>query len=615
MASRGCAFRERAATLSAVLLDLTMPGMGGGEVLIELRRTHPTLPVIVVSGYDADDAMSMIGSDPSTVFLAKPFFADAPQRLLDQADAAREQPQGTDATARAPGQFIAEKSGRLRIRKPGADRGVLDAGERNARRRVTTVHALRHHAVVAMTWKRLPLGPFLMFAPIARLAVVASVAITLVGVSIVPRPLLAQSSTGTSTGTAQPAPPKPAPALRVFLDCRGQSGCALDYYIVELPFADWTRDRLFADVQLLVSTLTTGSGGTEWTVAFIGRERFAGLVDTLTVNTLPNASEDDIRGALSTLFVRGLYPFVKQTSLAPQFTINYTKPAVQDKSPTSVRDPWDFWTFETSINSFLNGEEQQRFTNLGATVEARRITNRWKLVAGVETEYNESRFTLRDRDGGTTQFTNILRNEGARLRTVRSITPRWSLGVVGSARRSDFLNTKMAIRGGPVVEVNLFPWKEATRRQLTTSYAVAWNDFQYFEPTVLGRTAEQRPSHVLTVATNVRQKWGSLDLSARGSQFLHDLDRYELSVGGSVRLQLVRGLALTLDGRYSRVRDQIYLPGAQLSNEEILVRQRALATGFQYFAFVGVSYTFGSIFNTIVNPRLDSFRLLGGSGF
>ena len=129
MASRGCAFRECAATLPAVSLDLTMPGMGGGEVLIELRRTHLTLPVIVVSGYGADDAMSTIGSDSSTVFLAKPFSTDALQRLLDRAGAAGEQPQGTDATARGPGKFIAEKSGRLRIRKPGADRGVLGAGD------------------------------------------------------------------------------------------------------------------------------------------------------------------------------------------------------------------------------------------------------------------------------------------------------------------------------------------------------------------------------------------------------------------------------------------------------------------------------------------------------
>lgn len=455
-----------------------------------------------------------------------------------------------------------------------------------------------------------------MFSVIARPVAVAAVAAALLAFHPAALPLQAQASAGSSTRATPADTSKAKQALRVFLDCPDfQSGCALDYFVVELPFADWTRDRLFADVQLLVSTLTTGSGGTEWTVAFIGRERFAGLVDTLTVNTLPNASEDDIRRVLSTTFVRGLYPFVKRTSPASQFTISYAKPDVQDKTATSIRDPWDFWAFETSVNTFLNGEQQQRFANIGASVEARRITDRWKLVTGVETEYNDSRYTLRDRDGGTTQFTNILRNDGARVRAVHSVSPRWSLGVVGSAQRSDFLNTKRALRGGPVVEANLFRWKEATRRQLTASYAVAWNDFQYFERTVLGRTAEQRPSHVLTVATNVRQKWGSLDLSARGSQFLHDLNRYELSVGGSVRLQLVRGLSLTLDGRYSRVRDQIYLPGAQLTNEEILVRQRALATGFQYFTFVGVSYTFGSIFNTIVNPRLDSFRLLGGSGF
>ncbi|MCU0617385.1 MAG: hypothetical protein MUD17_09945 [Gemmatimonadaceae bacterium] len=165
------------------------------------------------------------------------------------------------------------------------------------------------------------------------------------------------------------------------------------------------------------------------------------------------------------------------------------------------------------------------------------------------------------------------------------------------------------------MEANLYPWADATRRQFTASYALAYNRFDYQQRTVFGEVQEARPSHVLTLATNVRQKWGSLDLSARGSQFLHDLARTELSVGGSVRLQLVKGLSLTVDGRYSRVRDQIYLPGERLTNEEILVRQRALATGYQYFTFVGVSYTFGSIYNTIVNPRLDSFRLLGNAGF
>ena len=56
-------------------------------------------------------------------------------------------------------------------------------------------------------------------------------------------------------------------------------------------------------------------------------------------------------------------------------------------------------------------------------------------------------------------------------------------------------------------------------------------------------------------------------------------------------------------GEFSRTRDQIYLPRGQASTEEILLRQRQLATGYQYFVNFGVSYSFGSIFNNIVNPR------------
>ena len=44
----------------------------------------------------------------------------------------------------------------------------------------------------------------------------------------------------------------------------------------------------------------------------------------------------------------------------------------------------------------------------------------------------------------------------------------------------------------------------------------------------------------------------------------------------------------------------------------VIARQQALATNFRYFLNFGVSYTFGSIFNTVVNPRFNSVR--GGGG-
>lgn len=66
-------FRAQAARIAVVLLDLTMPGMSGVEVLAEIRRTHPTLPVIIASGYDHDDALRGIDGDAAVSFLQKPF--------------------------------------------------------------------------------------------------------------------------------------------------------------------------------------------------------------------------------------------------------------------------------------------------------------------------------------------------------------------------------------------------------------------------------------------------------------------------------------------------------------------------------------------------------------
>lgn len=78
-------FAAHADDISIVLLDLTMPGMGGAEVLAELRLTHPNLPVIIASGYDRDDALAEIGDDPAVRFLPKPFDASALRRYISDA--------------------------------------------------------------------------------------------------------------------------------------------------------------------------------------------------------------------------------------------------------------------------------------------------------------------------------------------------------------------------------------------------------------------------------------------------------------------------------------------------------------------------------------------------
>jgi hypothetical protein len=72
---------------------------------------------------------------------------------------------------------------------------------------------------------------------------------------------------------------------------------------------------------------------------------------------------------------------------------------------------------------------------------------------------------------------------------------------------------------------------------------------------------------------------------------------------GNVSLNLIKGLSLNLNTNVDWIRDQITLPAEEATSEEVLVNQRQLATSYRYFVFFGVSYTFGSIFSPIVNPR------------
>jgi len=56
-----------------VVLDVKMPGMSGWDVLAELRRRDPRLPVILTSGYAQEDSQPPAGATPPDAYLPKPY--------------------------------------------------------------------------------------------------------------------------------------------------------------------------------------------------------------------------------------------------------------------------------------------------------------------------------------------------------------------------------------------------------------------------------------------------------------------------------------------------------------------------------------------------------------
>jgi hypothetical protein len=108
----------------------------------------------------------------------------------------------------------------------------------------------------------------------------------------------------------------------------------------------------------------------------------------------------------------------------------------------------------------------------------------------------------------------------------------------------------------------------------------------------------------------LKQPWGSVQVQYAVAEHLNHPDKYRASLFGQAEVRLFKGFSFNLFSEFSRTRDQIYLPRGEASTEEILLRQRQLLTGYQYFFNFGINYSFGSIFNNIVNPRFG-----GGGGF
>lgn len=73
-------FEAHRDAISAVLLDLTMPGMDGDEVFRQLIAAKPDVKVILCSGYDGHDVNLKLGFDRPAGFLRKPY---SPAELIN----------------------------------------------------------------------------------------------------------------------------------------------------------------------------------------------------------------------------------------------------------------------------------------------------------------------------------------------------------------------------------------------------------------------------------------------------------------------------------------------------------------------------------------------------
>ena len=80
-------FRDKPKSINAIVLDLTMPVMGGREALPAIRAIRSDVPVVLISGYSEDQMKPLLASDKLTGFLQKPFTSRQIREKVDEATA------------------------------------------------------------------------------------------------------------------------------------------------------------------------------------------------------------------------------------------------------------------------------------------------------------------------------------------------------------------------------------------------------------------------------------------------------------------------------------------------------------------------------------------------
>lgn len=397
--------------------------------------------------------------------------------------------------------------------------------------------------------------------------------------------------------------------LRVFLDCNAFF-CDLDYFVEQIPWVAFVRDRQDADIHVLGTRQQTGAGGSAYTFQLQGRGGFEGERLTVTTTAAADATDADRRTTLVEVVRLGLAPFARGTPDPPIIEVRAPE-AGDGEVARASEDPWNRWTFRVGVDGFLNGESQQRSFSGFGSASANRVTERWKTLLSVRGSTSRSEFELDD----STTFTSRRESFGASALTARSVGPHWGVGAIFDWNRSSFANYDASMVVGPAVEYNVFPYSESTRRLLTVLYAVGPRYNDYADITIFGATNETLLAQLLVVSYDVTQAWGSIDVSAQADHYIATFGngqpwpdpQFSARVGGGFNVRLIRGLSARLNGSVAMIRNQIQLPAAGLTEEEILTQQRELATNYRYFASVGLSYRFGSIFSDIVNPRFDNF--------
>lgn len=385
------------------------------------------------------------------------------------------------------------------------------------------------------------------------------------------------------------------PIPNVYLDCRS---CDVTYIRTNITFVNYVRDQGDASIYLDISDQRTGGGGREFTLTFSEINQPNGRLDTLRYNSPNSDTNDERRIGLNRHIKIGLIPFVTQTVAIRNLDIFYEVPEGTDEAE-EIDDPWNSWIFDINLRSNMSGEASEFNFGLYSGLEAERTTYDWKIRGRVRGEIRRRNVEL------TNRMLNVNRDWGDYWAMAGySVSDHATLALFSRARFSKTSNIALESYIAPAIEYNFFPYDEFQQRRFVVQYHISPSYRKYFNTTVFLKDSELIMNQELSTRLRYDQRWGRIDIRMSGMHYFHDTSINRIEVNPSFNIRIIRGLSVSLSGRYRIINDQLSLE-AQIdpSDPDNIIRGTQRPTSYDYYISFGLSYTFGSIYNNVVNPR------------
>ena len=159
----------------------------------------------------------------------------------------------------------------------------------------------------------------------------------------------------------------------LFIKC---DRCDNSFLKNEINYVNHVRDQGLADIQLFIYRNRNANNGNRYSLDFIGKNIFSDKKISLSLDTNPKMTRDDVRVSLKKKIELGLLYYLIETDLADKISISVDTVVNNENSNNSSSDKWKNWVFQSAGEINFENETSRKESNVRIELDADKVTDK-----------------------------------------------------------------------------------------------------------------------------------------------------------------------------------------------------------------------------------------------